>query len=129
MNITDYRAGFETQVNAASGNVAAAVASAALPAVAGRINFLTALEITGSGATAGLVVLATVVGLAGGTMTYVVSVPAGVLIGATPYFMRFSIPLMASAANTAITLSVPSFGAGNTNAAVAIHGFHVAVSG
>ena len=39
------------------------------------------------------------------------------------FSVRFPQPLPASAVNTAITVTVPSFGAGNTNAAVVVYGF------
>lgn len=112
-----------TSVNASSGNVAAAAAVATLPAVASRTTYITGFEITGAGATAGSVVLATLTGLLGGTATYAVAVPAGVLVGVTPLVVQFSRPMPASAVNTAITLTLPSLGAGNTNAAVVAHGF------
>lgn len=112
-----------TPVNAASGNVAAASAVATMPAVAGKTNYVIGFEITAGGATAAALVLATLTGLLGGTMTYVFAAPAGAAVGATPLIVQFQRPIPASAVNTAITLTLPSLGVGNTNAAVAIHGF------
>jgi hypothetical protein len=125
MNITLNRFG-RKQVNATSGNVAAAVATATLPAVAGRINFLTSFEVTGGGATAGSLVVVTVTGLLGGTLSYIFAPPAGATLGATPLTVAFPYPLEATGTNTAIAVSCPSLGAGNTNAAVCAHGYTIA---
>lgn len=118
----DFPAG-ATPVNAASGNVAAAVAAATLPAVAGKTNYVTGFEITAGGATAAALVAATLAGILGGTATYIFAAPAGATVGAAPLIVTFRKPLPASAVNTAITISLPSLGAGNTNASVNIHGF------
>ena len=108
-----------------SGNVANAAATATIAAVALKTAFITGFEITGAGATAGSVVVATVTGLLGGTASYIVSVPAGVAVGVTPLQVVFSPPLPASAVNTAIVVSLPALGAGNTNAAAVAHGYYV----
>lgn len=113
-----------TPVQAASGNVAAGTAAAAIPAVAGKIAYCTGFEITAGGATAAALVQATLAGLAGGTRTYIYGAPAGAAVAATPLIVKFEFPLPASGPNTALTLSLPSLGAGNTNAAVAIRGFY-----
>lgn len=112
-----------TQVNASSGNVAAAIAAASLPAVASRTNYLTGFEVTGAGATAALPVLVTVVGCLGGTLTYTYSAASTVLTGNNPLVVNFPQPLQATAANTAITVSCPSLGLGNTSNTVNVHGF------
>ena len=112
-----------TQVSASSGNVANATATAALPAVAGKTNYLTGFQCTATGATAALVVNVTVTGAIGGTLTYSFAFPAGVAIQATPLIVLFTPPLKASAANTAITLTIPAGGTGNTNAAADVQGF------
>lgn len=127
MNITRNRFGGK-QINASSGNVAAAAATATLAAVAERINFLSGFEVTGAGATAASVVAVTVTGLLGGTLTYNVVVPAGATTSITPLVVSFTRPLEASAANTAIVVSAASFGVGNTNASVNAHGFHVSAN-
>lgn len=115
------------QVSASSGNVAAAVATATLPAVAGRINFLMGFEITGGGATLASLVVATVTGVIGGTQSYIVAPVAGVLLGNAPLLVEFANPLEATGVNVAIVVSCPSLGAGNTNSAVCAHG-HTIVS-
>jgi hypothetical protein len=110
-------------VSASSGNVAAAVATATMPAVVGKTNYITGLEITGAGATAAAVILAALSGILGGTINYNVPVAAGVAVGNFPLVVEFNTPIPASAANTAIVLTVPSYGAGNTNSIATIHGF------
>ena len=108
-----------------SGNVANSSAIATIPAVAAKTTFITGFEITGAGATAGVVVLATITGLLGGTASYAVAAPAGAMIGLTPMTVVFNPPLPASAVNTAIVLTLPALGLGNTNAAVVAHGYSV----
>jgi hypothetical protein len=106
-----------------SGNVANATASATIPAVAARTCYISGFEVTGAGATVGGVVSLTITGLLGGTATYSVDAPTGATVGLTPLVIEFNPPLPASAANTAIVVSLPALGAGNTNAAVVAHGF------
>lgn len=105
-----------------SGNKAAAVASAAIPATAGQYSWLNGFDITGGGATGASVVQATVTD-GTWTLTYEVAVPAGATVGLTPLFVRFPTPLRSTAVNTAITVSCPSLGAGNTNACVNAEGY------
>lgn len=108
-----------------SGNVANAAATATLPGVAGKITQLAGFQITAAGATAAAVVVATVTGLAAGTLSYVFTAPAGVAVGATPLVVNFDPPLPASAPNTPIVVTLPALGAGNTNAAVSANGFQI----
>ena len=112
-----------TQVSKSSGNVAAATASATMPATAGQTNFCTGFEITGAGATAASVVIATLVNTLGGTLSYTIAVPAGATVGITPLVVSFNPPLQCTAPNTILYITVPSLGAGNTNAAAVIHGY------
>jgi hypothetical protein len=111
-----------TAVGASSGNVANASAAATLAAVAAKTNYITGFTITAAGATAASVVTATVTGLLGGTQSFTFSVPAGATVGATPLLYNFIPPHPASAVNTAITVTLPALGAGNTNAAVNVRG-------
>lgn len=113
----------QTPVTASSQGAAAALAPA-LAAVAGKTNYISGFEVTGGGATAGAVVAVTVTGVLGGTLNYVFAAPTGATVGATPLVVTFNPPLPASAVNTAITVNVPSLGAGNTNAAATVHGFY-----
>jgi hypothetical protein len=119
-----------TPVTASSGNVANAAATATLAAGGANVmNYISGFEFTGSGATAAAVVLLTITGVIGGTMTYVIPVPAGVTVGIPPLVVEFNPPLQASALNTAIVVSVPALGAGgNTNSAVVAHGYQIPFS-
>ncbi len=114
-----------TQVNATSGNVANDAAVAALPAVPAKTNYVTGFEITGAGATAASVVVATLVGLLGANASFIYSVVAGATLRNESIIVEFSKPIPASAPNAAITLTLPALGAGNTNACVNIHGYVV----
>jgi hypothetical protein len=115
-----------TSVNATSGVQANATATASMPAVASKRNYITGFEITGSGATAAAAVTATLTGLMGGaTMNYAVTAVAGAALANPSLIVSFPIPIPASAVNTAIDLSVPALGAGNTRSMANIHGFVV----
>ena len=104
---------------------AAAAITASLPAPgAGITNWITGFQVTGSGATAALVVVVTLTGVITGTLSFVLVVPAGVTASTTPLVVTFPWPgIPASGANTAITVNVPTFGAGNTNVAATIEGY------
>jgi hypothetical protein len=115
----------QTQVNNCSGDVAAATATATLAAAAAKTTHIAGLLITGSGATAASVVSATITGLIGGTLTIPLAVPAGATVGLTPLFMEFNPPRAASAANTAIAVTLPSLGTGNLHASVCAWGHQV----
>jgi hypothetical protein len=116
--------GAVTQVTGSSGNVANATATASLPAVAGKTNFLTGFQCTATGATGALVVNVTVTGLVTGTATYTFVFPAGVTVQATSLIVSFVTPVKASAVNTAIVVTLPAGGTGNTNAAVNVQGYN-----
>lgn len=113
-----------TPVIGTSGNVAASAAVASLPAVAGKTNYLQGFDITSSGSTGAAVVLAALAGLKGGTVSYVYNTVAGATLANPLLSVRFNPPLPASAANTAITLTLPSLGTGNTNAITTVYGFN-----
>lgn len=100
--------------------------NAAIAAQAGSLAVCSGFEITGAGATAGVDIVATLTGVVGGPLSYVISVPTGALTGISALVVEFSPPLVAAAANSAITINVPAFGAGNTNAASVIHGGYLA---
>jgi hypothetical protein len=95
-----------------------------LAAVAGKTNYVTGFEVTGAGATAAGVISITLTGIISGTLNYSLAIPAGANAGVPPLVVQFTEPIPASAVNTALTLNVPSFGAGNTNASAALHGFY-----
>ncbi len=123
-SVTPYPAG-ATPITAASGNVANAAAVATLAAAAGKTTYITGFTCTGSGATAGLPVSVTVVGTISGTLTYTVAAAAGALVENTPLDVQYSIPIPGSATNTAIVVTMPALGAGNTNATVVAHGYQL----
>ena len=114
-----------TPVTAASGNQANAVATATLPAAAGKTTYITGFQLTAAGATAAAVVSATVTGTISGTLTYTFVFPAGATAAAQPLVVEFPEPVPSSAVNTAIVVSLPAGGAGNTNAAVNAQGFQL----
>jgi hypothetical protein len=88
------------------------------------MNFLTGVHCSYLGATAAGGVTATITGLLGGTKSFVVPVPAGVTVGAQIInLFTGGPPIPASAVNTAITLSVPALGAGNTTTYCSLYGY------
>lgn len=102
---------------------AAAVCTATMAASAKLWNVLAGFTVTGLGATAGSVIAVTVTGLLGGTRTFYYTVPAGVAVAAPLLQVEFDRPIPAATRNLAISVSAPSFGAGNTAAEVTLHGF------
>lgn len=114
-----------TPITASSGNVANATATATLTAAAGVTTYISGFQITGGGATAAALVAATVVGIVGGTATYTYGVVAGAVLANPVLQVTFTPPVPASAVNTAIIVSVPAFGAGNTNATVTAQGYRL----
>jgi hypothetical protein len=112
--------------NTASG--AAQSNAAALPAAAGKLTYIEGFDVTGGGATAASVVEVSITGLASaiGTLKFEMNVLAGVtgpVNAQGGLFIRFPEPLPASAVNSAITVTCPSLGAGNTNASVSAYGY------
>jgi hypothetical protein len=112
-------------IHADSGLVAASAAIATLPAVNDRLLFLTGFEITAAGATAGSAVEVTVVGVLGGTLSYVYTFPTGAVVPAPPLICNFNPPIPASGKNVAIVVTLPAAGAGNTAAAAVAHGYYL----
>ena len=111
-------------VSGSSGVVANSVAAATLPAVVGKTNYVSEIQITNSGASAAACVTATLSGVVTTNLAYVICAPSGVSIAAQPFVLNFSPPLPASGTNTAITISVPALGSGNVAAAANIAGFN-----
>jgi hypothetical protein len=114
-----------TPVTAGSGNVANAVAAATIPAVAGKTAYIGGFDITGAGATAALIVNPTLAGIISGTRTYVYGAVAGAALMNQTLSIRFHPAIPASAVNTAITVSCPALGAGNTNNATHAYGYYI----
>lgn len=120
-----------TPVAFSSGNVAAASAVATLPATAGLTTYIEGFDLMGLGATGTSEIAVTVTGLQTqtGTLTFNVNIPAGAttqINAASPngcYSFRFPSPIPASAPNTAIVVTAPTFGAGNLQACVTAYGF------
>lgn len=88
----------------------------------GRRNHILGFSITGMGATSATFVEATLAGC-GTTMKFGVTVPAGATVAIAPVLIPFNVPLPASTEAGAITLSVPSFGTGNTKAVASMWGY------
>jgi hypothetical protein len=114
-----------TQVTASSANVANASAVATLAGAAGKTTYIAGLQVTAAGATAAAVVTGTITGLLGGTTNFTFAFPAGAAVAASPYVVLFEPPIPASAVNTAIVVTLPAGGAGNTNTTVSAQGFQL----
>lgn len=113
-----------TAVSDSAASAAAAGVAATLAGAVGKTTFISGFVVTGAGATGASVVEVTVTGVAGvGTLRFKLAVPAGAAVGLTPLVVTFNEPLAANAPNTAIVVTVPSLGAGNTAVAVAAWGF------
>ena len=112
-----------TAVMNSSGNVAASAAVATLPGVAGKTTFICGFTMSSSGSTGALVVSPTIAGVVSGTMTYTYTTIAGATLANPVLSNNFSPCLPASAANTAIVVTLPSLGGGNTNATTVAWGF------
>jgi hypothetical protein len=119
------RFGPGTPLAATSGNVANSSAVATLAAAPfQRTTYITGFWCGGGGATAGSVVTISVSGLLGGTQTFPFGVPAGVT-GWNYLPWRFPAPVPASSTQTAIVVTMPALGSGNTNAACQAWGFQL----
>jgi len=110
-------------IAASSGNKANSAATATLTHDSTNLWYVTGLEVTASGATAGLPVNVTLTGCLGGTLTWTFTFPAGVLVPATPLVIAMDNPLPSVDANTDVVLTLPASGSGGTNAAVVLRGF------
>ncbi len=113
-------------INASATSGGAAQVAPALPATAGKTNFIEGFDVTGGGATAASIIEISITGAAGGTMYFEMNILAGATGPCNAQgglFIRFPEPIPATGANTAITVTVPSFGAGNTKSACTVYGF------
>lgn len=119
-----YPAG-STAITASSGTVANASAAASLAAVASKTTYVCGVVITSTGSTAAAVVAPTITGVITGTMTLAYATVAGATLANQPLVVPFTPCVPASAANTAIAVTVPALGAGNTNAAVSAWGYQL----
>lgn len=114
-----------TSVTAASGNVAAATATATLAASAGKTTYICGFSITSTGSTAAAVVSPTVTNTITGALTFTYASVAGATLTNQPLIVPFNPCVPANAANTAIPVALPSLGAGNTNTTVNAWGFQL----
>lgn len=104
-----------TPITCATGNVAASAAICTLPGVSGKTTYITGFYCRGAGATVAAIVSPTLVGIITGTQTYEIAVIAGAVLDSGAFTRSFVPAVSASAQNTAIVLTVPSLGTGNTN--------------
>lgn len=88
---------------------------------AGKITYISGFEVTGAGATGASVITVTLA-VGGVTHNFSVAIPAGAAVGVTPLIVEYSVPLPSTIGGNAV-LTVPSFGAGNTNASANLHGY------
>lgn len=114
-----------TPVASSSANQANAAATALLNGVAAQTTYLTEVVINVGGATAQGLVIATITGLLGGTMSIPINVPAGATLANAPIQLSFAGGLPASGPNQSITVTLPALGAGNTAASVTASGFQL----
>jgi hypothetical protein len=109
---------------ASSGDVSAAVSTATLAAPTGNATWaITSLDIEGAYATGASMVVCTVTGVQGGTMTLDVSVGLITMVSGIiqpPIQFQWAIPLSAVPA-TAVVFSCPSFGSGATHSSINVH--------
>ena len=113
-----------TPITATSASVANASAVATLAGVAAKTTYITGFQATAGGSTVGSDQTLTVAGVITGTMNYTFTFPAGAVVGAN-LIVPFPMAIPASAVNTAIVVTLPAGGAGNTNATVAAQGFQL----
>jgi len=112
-----------TPLNATSGDHGATSNAATLTPGSGKTAYLAGFDVVATGATSAVVVDVTV---SDGTwtLTYPLNVPAtSAAVQLAPLIRSFNPPLKASAANTAITVTCPSLGTGNTNCCVNAFGY------
>lgn len=114
-----------TPVVNSSGDSPNAAAVATLPAAAGKTTYITGFQMTASGSTAALVVVATVTGTFSSNMSFVFTFPAGAAVAAQTLAVSFPQPIPATAVNTAIVVTLPAGGAGNLHAACVAQGFQL----
>lgn len=97
-----------------------------LNSAAGKTVYMVGFMVTGLGATAATSVVGTVAQLFGpGTLSFDIGVPAGVTTQITPLIFIPGVPWPAQATNTLIQITVPAFGAGNTQVHCSIWGFQL----
>lgn len=114
-----------TPITAASGNVAAATATATLAATSGKTTYICGFTATAGGATAVATVDLTVANVVTGTMTFSYSAAATANSPSPPLVVPLNPCIPANAVNTTIVVTLPSLGAGNAHAAVNAWGYQL----
>jgi len=113
-----------TQLVATSGIVGNATAAATLGNASGQTTYISGFDITGLGATAAGSANVTVGALVGNvTLNYVIGVPGTATSPITPLAIQFNPPIPAVSGTASVTVSAPTFGAGNTKAVVNAYGW------
>lgn len=106
-----------------TGSAAAASQTVTIPALAHQFSYCAGFQVDGLGATSGSTIQVTL-GDGTWTLTYELIIPTGATTSlANRLSEKFPHPLRSTSVNTAITLTVPSFGSGNTSAVCGIWGF------
>ena len=113
-----------TAITGASGNVANTNAVATLAGVSAKTTYICGLVMSANGATTPAAFSATIVGTITGTLTIAYTATALNAPGSV-VTVPFSPCVPASAANTAIVVTLPALGAGNTNATAAAWGYQL----
>jgi hypothetical protein len=126
VNVTVAQPSVNQIIGFASG--AAQSNTATLTGVTGQYTYLEGFDLTGGGATAASVIEVTTTGFSTNPKFEVAiaagaTAPAFSTTGPYTWSVRFPTPLRSSATNTNITVVVPSYGAGNTNASVIAYGY------
>jgi hypothetical protein len=103
-------------------SVADATLTRTVAAAVGKVHYVTGFDLSLGGATLASLINVTITGLAGGTLTFVVPVIAGALLGSV-FSVTFPHPIPTSAANIAVVLTVPALGAGSTAANGHLYGY------
>jgi hypothetical protein len=99
--------------------------AATLTGATGQYTYIEGFDVTGGGATAASIVEISTTGLSN-NLKYEMNVLAGVtgpVNAQGGLFIRFPTPIPSSATNTNIVVTLPSLGAGNTNASITVYGF------
>lgn len=112
-----------TAVTASSGNAANAAATAAFTASTTKLIWITGFDIGSAGATAAKAVTVTLTGVVNGPLVFTYATLAGASTLNAPLSIRFPAPIPATAVGTAVAVSLPALGTGNTNASVTAYGY------
>lgn len=110
-------------ITASSGNVAAGAAVATLAAATGKVTYICGFAITSAGSTGAAIVSPTVTNTVTGTLTFTYASVAGVTLGNQPLVVPFNPCISAATPNTTVVVTLPTLGAGNTNASVSAWGY------